>query len=192
MTTLLRSEDPEETNTFYSPSTTAKASIFVPSKELDFGYTLVTTLLVRLFIYFFGRCNLHDLSLIFRNWKIFSQLTLELFYAFFVIIVCCVNRLLFFLAMSETVNSLGKRGRCTNLELAHLGQLDARALRARKLDLYSELEVFLVRLRAPNQDGDKNIHETYHTISENILQQHSTYKLVYQVTNVKSCQRDCI
>ena len=71
--TVLRSEDPEGTNTFYSPSTTTKASIFVLSKELDFGYTLVITLLVRLFIYFFGRCNLYDLSLIFRNWKIFNQ-----------------------------------------------------------------------------------------------------------------------
>ena len=132
---------------------------------------MAITLLLRLFIYFFFvRCNLYGLSLIFRNWKIFNQLTLELFHAFFVIIVCCVYRLLFFLTMAETVNSLGKSGRCTDLELAHSSQLDARALRARKRDLYSDVEVFSVRLRAPDQNGNENIHETYHTISENILQ----------------------
>ena len=69
----------------------------------------------------------------------------------------------FFKIMFETVNSLGKSGRCTDLELAHSSHLEAHALRARKSDLYSEVEVFLVQLRAPNQDGNENIHETYNT-----------------------------
>ena len=53
-TTVLRSEDPEGTSTFSSPSTPTKASVFVPSKELDCGYTSVITLLVRLFNFFWS------------------------------------------------------------------------------------------------------------------------------------------